>query len=263
VDTPPLYAENRIRRIPNFLPAHHGDKMLHRYSGHCPACNRPAEFVSESHWLRDNLKCTECGSIPRERAFAACLEQFAPDWRNLALHECSPADRSISARIRQDCAGYVGSQYYPDIPRGQMHGGYRSENLEQMTFADASLDLHCHLDVLEHVNHPERCFADMARTLRPGGKMIFTTPYYPDKPETERRAAYGENGETYLLFEAEYHGNPISDQGALVTFHYGQNFADLILLWAPGCAVEMVTLTDPTRGLLGAYREVFVVTKPA
>lgn len=237
--------------------------MLHRYSGHCPACNRPAEFVSESHWLRDNLKCTECGSIPRERAFAACLEQFAPEWRTLALHECSPADRSISARIRRDCAGYVGSQYYPDIPRGQMHGGYRSENLEQMTFADASLDLHCHLDVLEHVNHPEHCFADMARTLRPGGKMIFTTPYYPDKAETERRAAYGENGETYLLFEAEYHGNPISDEGALVTFHYGRNFADLILLWAPGCTVEMITLTDPARGLLGAYREVFVVTKPA
>ncbi|MFZ1469973.1 MAG: methyltransferase domain-containing protein [Paracoccaceae bacterium] len=179
------------------------------------------------------------------------------------MHECSPADRAISARMRRECAGYIGSQFYADVPRGQMKDGYRSETLEALTFADASVDLHCHLDVMEHVNHPEHCFAEMRRTLRPGGKMIFTTPYYPEKAETERRAAYGENGETYLLFEAEYHGNPISNEGALVTFHYGRNFADLILIWAPDCAVEMVTITDPKVGILGLFREVFIVTKRA
>lgn len=235
--------------------------MLHRYSGYCPVCQRQVEFTSDNDWLRDNLKCSRCGSIPRERAFAHVLERVCPDWRKRVMHECSPADRSISARMRKECRKYIGSQYYPDIPRGQMHGGYRSEDLEAMTFADASIDLHCHLDVLEHVNHPDRCFAEMARTLRPGGMMIFTTPYYPEKTQTERRAAYGDKGETFLLFEAEYHGNPISEAGALVTFHYGQNFADLILLWAPRCQVEMVTLTDPGIGVIGPYREVFVVTR--
>lgn len=237
--------------------------MLYRYSGHCPACAQKTDFTSNDHWLRDNLKCEQCHSIPRERAFAQCLDRYSPDWRNLVMHECSPADRAISARMRRECAGYIGSQFYADVPRGQMKDGYRSETLEALTFADASVDLHCHLDVMEHVNHPEHCFAEMRRTLRPGGKMIFTTPYYPEKAETERRAAYGENGETYLLFEAEYHGNPISNEGALVTFHYGRNFADLILIWAPDCAVEMVTITDPKVGILGLFREVFIVTKRA
>jgi hypothetical protein len=237
--------------------------MLHRYSGHCPACRQQAEFTSETHWLRDDLKCSRCGSIPRERAFAEVLDRHAPGWRDQVLHECSPADRAISARLRRECPAYIGSQYYSDIPRGQMHEGYRSENLEALTFADNSIDLHCHLDVLEHVNHPDRCFAEMQRTLRPGGKMIFTTPYYPEKAQTERRASYGENGETYLLFEAEYHGNPISDAGSLVTFHYGQNFGDLIRIWAPLCRIEMVTLTDPDIGVIGPYREVFVVTRTA
>jgi SAM-dependent methyltransferase len=236
-------------------------KMSFRFPGHCPVCGQDTEFTSDSDWFRDNLKCRHCQSIPRERAFAFCLDRAAPDWRSLDLHESSPADRSISARMRRECSGYIGSQFYADVPRGQMHDGYRSETLEALTFPDASLDLHCHLDVMEHVNHPEHCFAEMQRTLRPGGKMIFTTPYYPEKPQTERRAAYGPNGEVYLLFPAEYHGNPIDADGALVTFHYGQNFPDLIRLWAPDCGVEMVTLTDPAIGVIGLYRDVFIVTR--
>ncbi|MBN2629376.1 MAG: class I SAM-dependent methyltransferase [Rhodobacteraceae bacterium] len=234
---------------------------MHSYPGQCPVCHRKTHFISDSDWLRDNLRCEHCQSIPRERAFAVCLDRYAPNWRDLALHECSPADRSISARMRRDCEGYIGSQFFDTVPRGQMHDGFRSEDLEAMTFADASLDLHCHLDVLEHVNHPDRCFAEMARTLKPGGRMIFTTPYYPEKLETQRRAAYGPNGERFLLFSAEFHGNPISDEGALVTFHYGVNFPDLIRLWAPDCVVEMVTLTNPDIGVLGSYRDVFIVTK--
>lgn len=122
-------------------------------------------------------------------------------------------------------------------------------------------DIFIDFAVLEHVNHPDRCFAEMSRTLKPGGMMIFTTPYYPHKPATERRAAYGDKGETYLLFPAEYHGNPISKDGALVTFHYGRDFPDLMQLWAPDCTVEMVTLTDPAIGVIGEFREVFIVTK--
>lgn len=142
-----------------------------------------------------------------------------------------------------------------------MFEGFRVENLEAMSFADDSIDLHVHLDVLEHVNQPTACFEEMARTLKPGGMMIFTTPVYEGKLATERRAAYGPNGEVYLLAEAEYHGNPISDKGALVTFHYGADFADLILMWAPNCGVNMITLNDASLGVLGKFREVFVVTK--
>ena len=70
------------------------------------------------------------------------------------------------------------------------------------------------------------------------------------------------DGAPYLLFPAEYHGNPISADGALVTFHYGRDFPDLIQLWAPGCAVEMVTLTNQSIGVIGQFRDVFIVTKP-
>jgi hypothetical protein len=101
----------------------------------------------------------------------------------------------------------------------------------------------------------------MHRTLRPGGVMVFTTPVYEGKLHTERRAHYGATGVQHFV-EPEYHGNPIDDGGALVTFHYGADLADLILAWAPGCGVTMITFNDPNIGVLGKFREVFVVEKP-
>lgn len=63
--------------------------------------------------------------------------------------------------------------------------------------------------------------------------------------------------------EPEYHGNPIDDEGAPVTFHFGSDLADLILEWAPKCSVNMITLNDCNLGVLGKFREVFVVEKHA
>lgn len=236
--------------------------MKHRHSGICPICGKDTIYESAHDWLRDGLLCRHCGSIPRERAFAWCLDTFCPAWRDLVLHECSPADRGISNRMRRECPGYIGTQFWRDVPPGTMHDGFRCENLERLTFADESIDLHCHLDVLEHVNDPGACFAEMTRTLRPGGMMIFTTPVYEQKAQTERRAHYTPDGEVQHFHEPEYHGNPIDEKGALVTFHYGSDLSDLILAWAPGSSVRLITLNDPSLGVLGAFREVFVVRKP-
>ena len=234
--------------------------MLTRIEGHCPVCERPTVFTSPTRWLRGNLLCGHCRSVPRERALAWCLASFIPDWRNLAIHESSPAPRSLSQRLKREGRHYIESHYFPDVLPGTMHEGVRCENLEQMSFADESLDLHLHLDVLEHVNQPRACFEEMERTLKPGGRMIFTTPIYPGKLKTERRALYRPEGITFLA-EPEYHGNPISEKGALVTFHYGADLPNLIRAWAPRCGVSVIALLDPHYGILGPFREVFVVTK--
>ncbi|MTI01471.1 class I SAM-dependent methyltransferase [Roseibium sp. RKSG952] len=235
--------------------------MMHVFAGTCPICEQPSKFRSEHDWLRDFLLCSNCGSLPRERALAWCLHHFIPDWRSMVIHECSPAERGISVRMMKEAPGYIGSHYYSDVPRGQKNGPYQSENLEQLTFEDNSIDIHCHLDVLEHVNDPGACFTEMMRTLKPGGFIIFTTPVYETKATTERRAWIREDGVEHL-FEPEYHGNPIDNEGAAVTFHFGNDLSSLILNWAPGASVRQVRLNDASIGVLGEFRDVFVVQKP-
>jgi hypothetical protein len=56
-------------------------------------------------------------------------------------------------------------------------------------------------------------------------------PIYKDLPQTKQRATLGLDGQIRHLTEPEYHGNPISGDGSLVTFHYGYDLPDLITEW--------------------------------
>lgn len=123
-------------------------------AGYCAVCEQPTEFASDSPWFRDDLICLRCRSLPRERAFAHCLATHRPDWRHMHLHESGSAESAVSARLRRQCLGHVGTQPCPGRGGGTMYCGYRIENLEALCFADASFDLHCHLDVLKHSTIP-------------------------------------------------------------------------------------------------------------
>lgn len=45
---------------------------------------------------------------------------------------------------------------------------------ERLPFADASFDMAISWDVVEHVQDPERLLAELARVLRPGGRVLLT-----------------------------------------------------------------------------------------
>lgn len=152
------------------------------------------------------------------------------------------------------------TQWFPGEPLGSMVGHARNENLEQQTFADNTFNLVVTLDVMEHVGEPDKVMREVARTLVTGGSYLFTVPTYKGKVESERRARYLEDGTPEHLAEPEYHGNPVSDQGALVTFHYGYDLPELIHRWS-GLDVEVVRFHDHRHGLIGDMTEVYVCTK--
>lgn len=109
--------------------------------GHCPICASNRKFNSETGWFRDWLKCSGCGSIPRERALAVVLDDVWLDWRNMAVHESSPTPRGISSKLRKSCKQYTETQFYPGEPLGQIVRNYRNQNLENLTFADGAFDI--------------------------------------------------------------------------------------------------------------------------
>lgn len=227
--------------------------------GTCSICRGRTLFVEQGPWLRESYFCLRCRSLPRQRALIKVLESRCPDWRQLALYEPAPAGPA-SAALAAQCQAYHCSHYWPDAIPGSERDGVRCEDLERLTLPDASFDLVISQDVFEHVLHPNRAFAEVARVLRPGGAHVFTVPLYRrEKTVVRARAAPG--GGVEHLLPAEYHGNPVDPDGALVVREWGADIVDYVRQ-VSGLESEIILDRDRDCGLDGEFLEVIVSRKP-
>ena len=247
-----------IRRVRNraLLAAQWGKGTLSR--GCCSICDSEAVFSQTGWWLRDHYVCLRCGSIPRQRALIKVLNDHFPGWRELRIHESSPGGAS-SDKIRRECRDYVASQFFAQVPRGQAEGGQRSEDLEALTFPDESFDLVITQDVFEHILRPEKAFAEIARTLKPGGAHVYTVPYCRGKKTVVRSVPDGNGGITHLM-KPEYHGNPIDPNGSLVVTDWGDELCDFVFR-ASGMTTTILNFYDPRLGLKGEFLDVLISRK--
>ncbi len=238
--------------------------------GYCWCCDKKTKFavlrdecLNAKNWqiYRNHYKCVSCGSIPRERALMYCVEKFFPGWRDSVIHESSPSQRGASVKLKQQARGYIPTQYYQDISPGAWHKEARCENLECMTFEDGSVDLHITQDVLEHIFHPEMAFKEIARTLRPGGMHIFTVPLFNKGAPTEICAKLDDYGNIVHLREPEYHGNPISDKGSLLTVRWGYDICDFIFKHS-GLFTKIAYIDALEYGIRAEFIEVLITAKP-
>lgn len=222
--------------------------------GHCPLCRARTLFYLKGSWIRAHLRCGRCDSRPRQRALIEVLGREFPHWRGARIHESSPGFPTLGF-FRRECAEYTASHCYPDVPRGGWRDRCRSETLEAQTFEDASFDLVITQDVMEHVLDPARAFAEIARTLRPGGAHVFTVPWFYWQP-TVIRARPGADGRIEHLLPPEYHGNPLGG-GSLVVTDWGRDLLQIV----DGCAAtttQPFRLDDARLGITGAFLDVFV-----
>ena len=234
-----------------------------RLVGYCPICQSDTVFEASHSWHRDHLVCQTCpnGSVPRERALALVLNEICPDWRVMSIHESSPGGRGISVKLADECPEYVGTQFFPDVERGTIKDGWRCEDLETQTFADGIFDIVVSLDVMEHVYHPDKVFSEVHRTLKPGGFYICTFPIRNYQIiGWERRFILNDDGTRTDLRELEIHGNPISNEGSIVTIDYGYDIHKSIVEWAP-FDVRITRFASPRHGIIGEYTEVIVCQK--
>jgi SAM-dependent methyltransferase len=223
--------------------------------GYCCICDAPTTFESEHDWLRDHYKCQRCGTIPRARALVHVLNIVAPDWRTLATHESSPGSRFFADR----CERYSYSFFYEGVPLGTKKDGNPCESVEELTFPSESFDLFITQDVMEHVFHPARAFAEISRVLRPGGLHVFTAPRHKRLIRSVYRASL-EDGKIRHHLPPEYHGNPISEKGSLVTWDYGADFEERIQGWSGYCT-STFNIRDRGIGIDGEFLDVFVTRK--
>lgn len=81
----------------------------------------------------------------------------AMNFRGLAQHVCGV---DLDPRVAEN----------PFVDEG------RVSDAGEIPYPDASFDVVIADNVMEHLDHPEQVFGEIARVLRPGGKFLFKTP---------------------------------------------------------------------------------------
>jgi SAM-dependent methyltransferase len=123
----------------------------------------------------------------------------------------------------------VGSEYLRDgTARGQTNAaGIRHEDLTALSFPDASCDFIVSLEVMEHIPDFRPAFTECARLLVPGGKFLLSVPFHRG-PNHLVRASLRTDGSIEHHLPAEYHGDPLDDQGCLCFHHFGWDILDFL-----------------------------------
>lgn len=154
------------------------------------------------------------------------LRDLLPAMQALHVFEAQ-AEGPIHALLARS-PGYVCSEYFPNVPRGETYRGVRCEDLMALTFPSNLFDLVITQDVLEHVADPDAAFREIGRVLRPGGHHVFTVPVHPTRP-SQSRAQLSAAGTVEHLLPPVLHGDPVHSGGALVFTDFGVDLPDRLL----------------------------------
>jgi SAM-dependent methyltransferase len=171
-------------------------------------------------WADDELavRCLRCRASAVHLSLGAVLRELRPDLRGLRVLELSSRGPLVRY-LRRSGARLTLSEFFDGVPAGGERGGVRCEDVQRLTFADASFDLATHTDVFEHVEDDDAGFRELRRVLAPGGLTVFSVPLSAGATRERVRRAAG--GLQYLL-PPEYHGDRLRGAGRVLSWRdYG------------------------------------------
>jgi SAM-dependent methyltransferase len=136
------------------------------------------------------------------------------------------------------------SEYFEGATPGVVVGGVVNQDVQRLTFAEASLDLITSNQVFEHVPDDVQGFRECYRVLKPGGALIFTIPLY-DLAATQRLAHIRDDGTLEHLAVPEYHDSRLGGPGSALCF-WRHSFHDIASRVAQaGFAARLVEIRFP------------------
>lgn len=225
--------------------------------GRCGLCERDSVFEwSASVSPRENLRCTGCACIGRQRAAAAVLLAALAQPQRAVVYASEHASPFFVA-LRSRVGRLSGSEFGVPLRRRVRlsawlwrqgcPGWVRHGDMTALPFADASLDAVISQDVLEHIDDYAAAVRELARVLRPGAPLVLTVPFQDHAPGNLRIAARTADGGIVHYGTPEYHGDPVSG-GVLCFHHFGWALLD-DLRAAGFSTVEAHRVADPAAGL--------------
>ena len=189
--------------------------LLEPFSGeHIP----PEAIQIQGPNYRESLEAN--GLLSRNRAMLVLLEQLYGSLEQLARQEIYLVEslsgfalwlRRHLGEERLICSEFLedADQAFSEIPH---------QDLCALTFGDTCFDLVLCNELFEHVQDLDLAFREIARVLRPGGRLVATCPLAFGQEESIVKAVYNpETGEAKISGEPDYHGDPVRPtQGSLV-----------------------------------------------
>ena len=132
------------------------------------------------HWL--TFRSRELRRLFYPHAFLGMFDRFqqvisshVPDGSILLDAGCGRG-RTFLYRRRLPAVRVVGLDMSPHARDNPNLDSQVRGNVEALPFPDGSFDAVLSTHVAEHLAHPEAAFAEMARVLRPGGRLLLLTP---------------------------------------------------------------------------------------
>lgn len=229
---------------------------------------RPAELglarercaVCGSGWLlrlaRSELgvRCPRCGASAVTQSLAGVIRAELPGLGNAAVYEMS-AQGPLVAFLRRHAALLTTSELLDGVEPGESRDGVLCQNVERLTFADASFDLCTSSEVFEHVEDDAAGFREVHRVLRPGGRYLFTVPLHDSADTVERMAL--RDGRRVALLPPMYHADRYRGATVLVQRDYGRDI--VARLREAGFADARIE--RPAQHLFGHARPVVVAVR--
>ena len=230
----------------------------------CTVCGSFSLIHLTNDNFRENCYCIKCKSFNRQRQIAFILCNAIANKKVKSLKDLSSIDHLsiynteaggalhnfLSRTNEYVCSEYFGDQYKGgDYVDGRMH-----QDLMSLSFSDNQFDFIISTDVFEHVADPYLAHQEVYRVLKPGGRHIFTVPFYQTEILDENRASV-KNGKIVHHKEPMYHIDPIRPEGVLVFNIFAIEM--IIKLARIGFRTNMHHLYRPSNGILGVNGLVF------
>ncbi len=180
----------------------------------------PDEIRIDPAGLRESIGSHELNARKRGLLLVLQTELRARGWegrRNLRI--LAPEALSRAAFIlRGQFPYFLGTEYLPTEAERQRYFPVPHMDLQATGLPDASFDVFFSGDVMEHVPDPEAAWAEIRRVVKPGGLIVSSFPFDPNREKTLVRARLDAGGRLEHLTEPEYHGNPVDPSGGSLVF---------------------------------------------
>ena len=233
--------------------------------GRCRVCGSDAGFsfargVDGTVNFREQLSCRGCGLIARQRVIMELLDH-APLPADAKIYLTEQSSLLYNAVRRRWPKSTYGSEYVVGSAMHRLRWWLRHlyrqrewlhhQDVTALGFPDASHDIVISCDVLEHVADYQAALNEIARVLKPGGRLLLTVPFAETAAQTKVRARVRSDGSIEHLEPPEYHGDPINPGGVLAFYNFGWDLLEALRV-AGFAEAHWVLPWRPEAGLLGA-----------